>query len=61
MKQLSFNQLMDERSFQSSEDLGNTAQMKHSYQVSVINTMERLDNLISDNEIKKVNKAQTWC
>jgi len=53
MKQFSFNQVMDERSFQSSEDVRNTAQIKHSYQVSVINSMERLDNFIFDNQIKK--------
>lgn len=52
---------MDERSFQSSEDVRNAAQMKHTYQVSVINSMERLDYLISDNQIKNLNKAQTWC
>ncbi len=52
---------MDERSFQSSEDVRNAAQMKHSYQVPVINSMERLDYLISDNQIKNLNKAQTWC
>lgn len=52
---------MDERSFQSSEVVRNAEQMKHSYQVSVINSMERLDYLISDNQIKNLNKAQTWC
>lgn len=61
IKQFCFNQVMDERSFQSSEVVRNAEQMKHSYQVSVINSMERLDYLISDNQIKNLNKAQTWC
>lgn len=52
---------MDERSFQSSEDVKNAAQMNHSYRVPVINSMERLDYLISDNQIKNLNIAQTWC
>ncbi len=50
---------MDERSFQSSEDVRNAAQMKHSYRVPVINSMERLDYLISDNQMKNLNIAQT--
>ncbi len=50
---------MDDRSFQSSEDVRNAAQMKHSYRVPVINSIERLDYLISDNQIKNLNIAQT--
>ncbi len=59
IKQVCFNQVMDERSFQSSEDVRNAAQMKHPYRVPVINSMERLDYLISDNQMKNLNIAQT--
>lgn len=61
IKQVCFNQVMDEKSFQSSEAVRNGAQMKHSYQVPVINIMERLVYLISNNQIKNLNKAQNWC